>query len=765
MASEGPLYPGTVATAQEAGDDNDWSDPGNVSADDGAEATVTASSFDANDQTFALRCSNFGFAIPGGATIDGIVVEIEQREFAGSARDQQVQLFSAPGTTIGDDKATLDAWPSSATIATYGGAADDWNASPTPALVNDSGFGVQVKAFATSVNTDVGIDFVRITVHYTEGGVTGTGDITIPSPSFPLAFDSVRRSIIDGIVSAQSEGSGWNAQKANIPVTDVVRTSDTVVTITLSALGSYDISATETLTVTVPRNALVTGPEIIATPTFEIEPDAGVSGAGSLAVAPSMSGSGLVGAIGTGALAVALALSGSGAVAYTGTGSLAVAQSMSGAGSVGGLASGTLAVSVSPSGSGTLSYSGTGDVPVAVVLSGSGIAGNTGTGDLAVSPTLDGTGDAGATTGSGALAVALTLSGTSPFAAVRAAIIAGLDSAQSEASGWDAIVKAGLPVDAVVRTSDTVVTITLPAFASYSISANETITVTVPGSALTGASPIVATPTFDVTADSATGTGSLAVAVSPDGEGAVVTPNTGSLAVAVAPSGAGLAGNIGTGSLAVPQPAYAFGDKVTIPALTVSGTGTVANGIASTNGDLAVAVSPSGSGSVIHTGTGDLAVSVSMLGSSSGVNTGTGSIAVPVPTLAATGSQSHTGTVTIAAATPSLSGAGLIGNTGTGDLPVSVGLSGTGSLTATGTGTLAAACVLEGTGSVVNPVSGSGDLAMDLTFDDARGLVTARGRRGRYKDEHGAALESVANVGDFKDEHSSALIDITDAGV
>jgi len=87
---------------------------------------------------------------------------------------------------------------------------------------------------------------------------------------------------------------------------------------------------------------------------------------------------------------------------------------------------------------------------------------------------------------------------TSPFEDARQAFIDGMDSAQSEGTGWDAEVKANLAVTTVVRTSDTVVTVTLSAQAGYDITAQETITVTVPASILTGASPIVATPTFTI---------------------------------------------------------------------------------------------------------------------------------------------------------------------------------------------------------------------------------------------------------------------------
>lgn len=90
------------------------------------------------------------------------------------------------------------------------------------------------------------------------------------------------------------------------------------------------------------------------------------------------------------------------------------------------------------------------------------------------------------------------------FSGVRQGIINGLDSAQSEGTGWDAVVKAGQNVTGVVRTSSTVVTITLDAFGSYDITAQETITATLPATALIDRTSIVASPTFTV-ADSSGG--------------------------------------------------------------------------------------------------------------------------------------------------------------------------------------------------------------------------------------------------------------------
>jgi len=99
--------------------------------------------------------------------------------------------------------------------------------------------------------------------------------------------------------------------------------------------------------------------------------------------------------------------------------------------------------------------------------------------------------------------------GTGPIGSTAntQAIIDGVDSAQAEAAGWDAEVKANLvPATHVVRTNDTICTITLPASASYAITADEVITATIPAAVLTtSGSPVVASPTFGIEYDQFTG--------------------------------------------------------------------------------------------------------------------------------------------------------------------------------------------------------------------------------------------------------------------
>lgn len=95
------------------------------------------------------------------------------------------------------------------------------------------------------------------------------------------------------------------------------------------------------------------------------------------------------------------------------------------------------------------------------------------------------------------------------FNAQRQNIIDGLDAASSPATGWNTLIRDVIDISTVVRTSDTVVTITIPATSGYSITSDETVTVTVPASALvTSSSAVVATPTITITAEAeSTGAG------------------------------------------------------------------------------------------------------------------------------------------------------------------------------------------------------------------------------------------------------------------
>lgn len=178
MASQGPNYP-TVGEAVTSGDANEvtWTTPGNIVDVDADEATITAATFDSPDPSFYLVGRGYGFTIPAGATIDGITVEINRRSIiANSGMDTEVRLHDAVGALIGDNKGTGTVWPSTLTIATYGGATDTWNtglsAAALLAMVNDADFGVALQAHANIVNADIGVSYIRVTIDYTPAADT-----------------------------------------------------------------------------------------------------------------------------------------------------------------------------------------------------------------------------------------------------------------------------------------------------------------------------------------------------------------------------------------------------------------------------------------------------------------------------------------------------------------------------------------------------------------------------------------------------------------
>ncbi len=86
-------------------------------------------------------------------------------------------------------------------------------------------------------------------------------------------FDAIRQDIINGFVSEQAETSGWNVEvRDSLDVTNVVRTSDLIVTITIPLKANYDITRQEIITVTVPNSSLNTSASsIISVPIISID--------------------------------------------------------------------------------------------------------------------------------------------------------------------------------------------------------------------------------------------------------------------------------------------------------------------------------------------------------------------------------------------------------------------------------------------------------------------------------------------------------------
>ena len=127
-----------------------------------------------------LKFTNFGFAIPAGATIVGIVVNAtltgssSQFPYSNLVSDNSIKLVKG-GTVGGTEHANGQMWGSvpnwfgggvNPSINTYGTASDMWGETLAATDVNASGFGVALSASILAGGTAT-INSVSITVYYT----------------------------------------------------------------------------------------------------------------------------------------------------------------------------------------------------------------------------------------------------------------------------------------------------------------------------------------------------------------------------------------------------------------------------------------------------------------------------------------------------------------------------------------------------------------------------------------------------------------------
>lgn len=163
MSTAGPNAASTIADDASVGTVA-WSNPSNAGTSNDSYATATSTTA----ATHYLNCQGFGFAIPAGATINGITMDVECKQSGNTVTDYHTILLKA-GSPAGDDKKSGTAWPAADGVRTYGGAADLWGTTWTPAEVNAANFGCAIAATITNaVARTASVDLITITVTYTE---------------------------------------------------------------------------------------------------------------------------------------------------------------------------------------------------------------------------------------------------------------------------------------------------------------------------------------------------------------------------------------------------------------------------------------------------------------------------------------------------------------------------------------------------------------------------------------------------------------------
>lgn len=143
-----------------------WANPTNIQSDDASVASI--SSLDAVSHYLKGTMSGNLFAIPVGATIDGVIFSYQRSDPAqGVVTDLTVKLVKG-GVVSGTNKADInDDWGAVPEVKTYGGAADLWGLALTAADVNAADFGVVLSADPGFGGGNPQVDYFSITIHYT----------------------------------------------------------------------------------------------------------------------------------------------------------------------------------------------------------------------------------------------------------------------------------------------------------------------------------------------------------------------------------------------------------------------------------------------------------------------------------------------------------------------------------------------------------------------------------------------------------------------
>lgn len=169
MAYQGALYP---STASSSGAYGSWTNVNNVKVDDGNYASGDVSNIGNGGTANYIAVSDYGFSIPTGSTIDGILVEFKR--YGANVKSPDGMLVNHPAImkagSIVATKAGTDTWPTSTpAYVSYGGPTDLWGQSWTASDINNSGFGAQIAAVSTTGGTSstAFIDAIRIKVWYT----------------------------------------------------------------------------------------------------------------------------------------------------------------------------------------------------------------------------------------------------------------------------------------------------------------------------------------------------------------------------------------------------------------------------------------------------------------------------------------------------------------------------------------------------------------------------------------------------------------------
>jgi hypothetical protein len=186
--------PGTIANVDRSGSPA-WSNTANADTLDNAYASVIIT--DAQNVGDYLRASNFGFALPTGATILGIEVRFLVYGSGATLDDDEVLLYDAAGTIGTENRATnaiMSSKKGTAKYKTFGSSTDLWADTWTEANVEDTDFGFAFSAGNIGTSTETCfVNVMQMRVWFDEGLKSNWGrrvKITLDSAAVAVGIHS-----------------------------------------------------------------------------------------------------------------------------------------------------------------------------------------------------------------------------------------------------------------------------------------------------------------------------------------------------------------------------------------------------------------------------------------------------------------------------------------------------------------------------------------------------------------------------------------------
>lgn len=160
-----------------------WTNPTNALASGGAVAQVNLSNTVGNLLSEVLLISDWGFNIPGNATIQGIRVGINRRvtlyTIGTTTNDVTVQLTSIPDLAASANKSFSAPFPDTLTYNYYGSSTDKWGLDyfVKPYMLNDPGMTLSFRCrinqgtAGTPYSSRAQVDHVQMQIWYLYEGV------------------------------------------------------------------------------------------------------------------------------------------------------------------------------------------------------------------------------------------------------------------------------------------------------------------------------------------------------------------------------------------------------------------------------------------------------------------------------------------------------------------------------------------------------------------------------------------------------------------